>query len=292
MTKGETAKYTSEYGNIHGDKLYEQRARLILPILIRQAKAEQTITYGRLADEIGMPNPRNLNYPLGTVGGALATLSAQWGEEIPSIQAVVVNDGTGIPGIGISYFIEHPEAYKKSRPKHQKAIVNDLLRHIYQYPKWDHVLESFDLKPANPTPILETTDELPPKYPHGSGESDAHIKLKDYIANHPEVIGLSGKLAPGIQEFRFRSADSIDVLFKTETRVYGVEVKSHISDEQDLERGLYQCVKYHALLEANEKINQQQRDVFVVLCVGKSFPSSLYGVQNTLGIEVKDKITI
>ncbi len=49
---------------IFGDKLYQLRARVALPILVRQATAQQKITYGDLAEEIGIPNARNLNYVL------------------------------------------------------------------------------------------------------------------------------------------------------------------------------------------------------------------------------------
>ncbi len=61
-----------------GDKLYQKRARLTLPLLVRQAKAEEPITYENLASELGMPNPRNLNYVLGSIGKALC--QSQHGE--------------------------------------------------------------------------------------------------------------------------------------------------------------------------------------------------------------------
>jgi hypothetical protein len=44
-----------------GDKLYQERARRAMPILVRQALASQPIYYSDLAEELGMSNPRNLN---------------------------------------------------------------------------------------------------------------------------------------------------------------------------------------------------------------------------------------
>ena len=41
-----------------GDKLYQKRARLTLPLLVRQVQAEERITYENLASELGMPNPK------------------------------------------------------------------------------------------------------------------------------------------------------------------------------------------------------------------------------------------
>ena len=47
----ETGEKTFE-ADIMGDKLYQVRARKALPILVRQAKAQQTITYTDLAIEL------------------------------------------------------------------------------------------------------------------------------------------------------------------------------------------------------------------------------------------------
>ena len=43
---------------ITGDKLYQTRAREVLPILVRQAEAGTPIFYSALAAEVGIPNPR------------------------------------------------------------------------------------------------------------------------------------------------------------------------------------------------------------------------------------------
>ena len=116
-SKISTAGYTTEYGNIFGSKLYEKRSRLVLPILIRQANAGQTITYNKLAEEIGMPNPRNLNYPLGTIGGALTALGKEWKARIPPIQTIVINQDTGLPGEGIAEFLPDPDLFVTSRKR-------------------------------------------------------------------------------------------------------------------------------------------------------------------------------
>src|SRR5688572_14354087 len=91
--------------SIEGDKLYQRRARLALPLLVRQAQAGSPIRYGELAAELGMENARNLNYVLGSVGQALEELSARWKEKIPGIQFLVVNKNTGLPGHGVGWFV-------------------------------------------------------------------------------------------------------------------------------------------------------------------------------------------
>src|SRR4051794_25528921 len=102
MSKSTTAKAA---GPLFGDKLYQQRARAAFPLLVRQAEAATPIFYSALAEELGMPNARNLNYVLGCVGRAMEHLSKQWKEKVPPIQCLVVNKRTGLPGEGVGWFL-------------------------------------------------------------------------------------------------------------------------------------------------------------------------------------------
>ncbi len=104
IRNGEMAETSEIASNFFGDELYQQRARVALP-LIRQAEAGKTIYYADLAQELRMPNPRNLNFVLGCVGNALKDLSKSSGEEIPRIQAMVVNQHSETPGDGFDGFL-------------------------------------------------------------------------------------------------------------------------------------------------------------------------------------------
>jgi len=96
---------------ISGDKLYQERARAALPLLVRQAEAGVLVIYSDLAEELGMPNPRNLNFVLGSIGMSLECLSKAWKEKVPPIQCLVVNKNTGLPGEGIGWFLEDKEDF-------------------------------------------------------------------------------------------------------------------------------------------------------------------------------------
>lgn len=76
---------------IWGNKLYQQRARMALPILIRQAEGQEPISYSNLALELGMPNPRNLSDVLGCIGETIEYLNKKKKQKIPPIQCLVVN---------------------------------------------------------------------------------------------------------------------------------------------------------------------------------------------------------
>ena len=85
-------------GFLKDEKLYIQRARQALPILVRQAMIGRPIFYSDLALELNMPNARNLNYVLGAIGNTLLEIGKEWGEKIPYLQSIVLNKATNLPG--------------------------------------------------------------------------------------------------------------------------------------------------------------------------------------------------
>ena len=166
MTREETAEIASPMWE--GNELYQKRARLVLPLLVRQAKAGRTVTYGNLAKELCMPNARNLNYPLGSIRASLQLLGKKWGKNIPpGIQVLVVNKDTKLPGTGIALFPETGTDFR-AQVKAEQA-------RVYAYPRWDDVLRYLNLEPAPPNATLVETA----KGFRGGGESEEHRQLKE-----------------------------------------------------------------------------------------------------------------
>jgi len=270
----------------HGDKLYQARARLALPILIRQAKAAgQTISYEDLAAELGMPNPRNLNYPLGCIGDELNRLSKEWHKEIPPIQALVVTKGAAVPGSGFDPFLkERGKVWKTSVER--KAILKTYLAEIANYPYWDEVLSELGLKPA----ASKIDDIIDKAMSLGGGEGPEHKALKEYVRSHPECVGLPAGSAEGSAEAALPSGDSIDVLFDRIDRVVAVEVKPGSAPIHDVARGLFQCVKYQSVLQARADFKGDPRPIAIVLVLGDKLPKALIPLRNSLGIAVLEKV--
>ncbi|WP_156427670.1 hypothetical protein [Thiohalocapsa sp. ML1] len=125
--------------NMFGDSLYQQRARAALPVLVRQATARQKITYTDLAQELDIPNPRNLNFVLGSVGTTLVELSDRWKEDVPAIQLIVVNQQTGMPGSGVDPMIDAAHVGKLD-PRQKEALVDSIQARAFAYPRWSDVL--------------------------------------------------------------------------------------------------------------------------------------------------------
>ena len=91
------------------------------PFSFAKRGAGEKIAYSDLAEELRMPNPRNLNYVLGYIGRAIQKLAKTWKTKIPPIQCVAVNKSTGIPGEGIGWFISDLEDFKKRSREREKA---------------------------------------------------------------------------------------------------------------------------------------------------------------------------
>jgi hypothetical protein len=69
-----------------------------------------------------------------------------------------------------------------------------------------------------------------------------------------------------------------------------VEVKSILSSEADILRGIFQCVKYRALLDAVVAIEQLELVATSRLAIEGSLPESLRRIASTLGVTVVDNL--
>ena len=278
MSDDETGRKAKPF--TQGDNLYQQRARAALPLLVRQAKAQKTIFYADLATELGMANPRNLNFVLGSVGRTLQHLSKDRGIGIPPIQCLVINQHNGLPGEGVGVFISK-EDFRKMPKRQQRAVVNAQLQQIYAFAGWDEVLVAFSLRPAT----LDFSRLVKAAAGRGGGESEAHRRLKHHVAAHPEIVGLRASTGPGLTEQILPSGDKLDVLFRQGDDWIAVEVKSQVSDDADLTRGIFQCVKYLAVLEAQLLSTGQAGNVRTVLVTTNELSAELCSLKNMLGVE-------
>jgi hypothetical protein len=281
-----------------GDKLFQKRARAALPLLVRQATQSATILYSDLAPELRMPNERNLNDVLGYVGKAIESLSKDWKETIPPIQCLVINKRDGIPGKGIGWFITKKEDFKKLPRKEQRRLVKLELEKVFAYPRWPSVLQAFGLLPAETdysreaeqATVSGATGESRASSFGSGGESPEHRALKDFVAKHPEIVGLPAKVSPGKTEEPLPSGDVLDVFFRHGKDHIAVEVKSIRSGEADITRGIFQCVKYRAVLEAQQAAEGMPQSARAILVLQGKLPDTLRALKNILGIELVDEI--
>jgi hypothetical protein len=278
----------SKTKNMFGPKSYQERARRALPILIRQASSKKPIHYEFLAAQLGMPNPRNLNWVLGSVGVTLNELASRkdWNEEIPQIQSLVINKVTRLPGSGFEGFLaQRVPAYGRLSKAEKRAYLEGYWLDIFAYAYWPEVLKALDLAglSGDEKTLLERAKS---GSSGGGGEGPEHKALKQYVCDNPISVSLPPKFPIGRMEAPLPSGDKLDVLFHAKGRMLGVEVKSRISNDVDLMRGLFQCVKYRSVMEAERGYEGGLYNVDAVLVVGLKFPHHLRPLQNSLGVTV------
>jgi hypothetical protein len=253
---------------------------------VRQAEAGNSIYYSDLAAELGMPNPRNLNYVLGSIGQTMENLSKNWKQKVPPIQCLVLNKNTHLPGEGIGWFLVKKEDFGSLTTVKKRAIVDAELAHIYAYTRWREVLQTLGLSPLNQS--FAKINEAAAR--RGGGESESHRKMKLFVAAHPAVVGIPASTAEGKCEHILPSGDKLDVSFFTKTGWIAVEVKSEISNEADIARGLYQCVKYVAVMRAVEASENREIGAQALLAIAGSLPERLVSLKNMLGVNVIENV--
>jgi len=274
---------------IFGDKDYQQKACKALPILIRQARSRKPIFYEHLADELGIKNARTLNWPLGSIGATIDALASErrWTfPPPPHLQSLVINQRDKMPGSGFEAFLasrvpNYGELTKPQKREYLDGYWND----IFAYAFWDDVLDALNL-PRATSGAQSILDRAKSGRGAGGGEGAEHAALKERIRQNPNMVGLARTTTPGLSEAPLPSGDKIDVLFTLRDRLYAVEVKSRISNDADITRGLFQCVKYKAVMEAERGFLSRNYRVDAILALGRPFPSALEALRNSLGVTV------
>jgi len=82
----------------------------------------------------------------------------------------------------------------------------------------------------------------------GTGESDRHKRLKQYVADHPQIIGL-GSGAKANVEYSFTSGDRADVVLTGGGAAF-TAVEVELEGARNLVVGAYQAIKYATLCAA------------------------------------------
>lgn len=262
-----------------------ENVKKVIQILIYWAKQGRSkIPYIEIAHELGHRRARQMDNILGCVHDVLSTLSKTTGIRIPTLNALAVNDKTKIPSDGFKYVSPGYEKLKKLEEK--LIVVKAYNQEAFDYKeKWDWVLESLELTPFQPNLSSKDCPNLSLKKWGYGGEGKEHKWMKEYICNHPESLNLSN--VEGVQEYMLLSADRIDVLFEqTDGSKIAVEVKPSTAPDDDILRGIYQCVKYKALLDAQDKVHGLKNRNQCFLVMGGNLSQYNRRAADSLNIEV------
>ncbi|QUS37115.1 hypothetical protein [Falsirhodobacter algicola] len=247
------------------------------------AMDEAFVSYGEAAKilERELKTPMIFSLHIGSVAGTMMTEILSVAKDAPPINALITGT-TGIPGSGFAWY--HDNLWRAKRGKtwerldndQKLAVVKDIREAVRGHDNWDRVFEqAFGARPIlfNQKRFTEQDGKpLEKMLSGGKGESEQHRRLKEWARDNPAKIGLPPGFEGKVQS-DLLSGDRIDVLFTKGEEFAVVEVKSCLSSDDDLRRGIYQCVKYREVIRATRL--PVEVEVRAILLSERELPSEL-----------------
>ncbi len=226
--------------------------RLMIPVMVHWAKTGRNDKeYGDLTHAIGKVRFSGIGHTLYAVQAVLDELSRRNNTEIPTLNSLCKNGTSKLPSDGFAYV---SKKYAELDDNGKKAFVEGLDSRAMNYPKWDWVLKELGLQEATAL-TDEELDSIKAPHTYGKGgEGEEHKKLKEYILSHPDAIGYDNVVFSDT-EHELPSGDKLDVYFELADGTHvAVEVKPSTSPDSDITRGIFQCVKYYAVMDALRQV--------------------------------------
>jgi len=261
----------------------------MIPILIRWAKLGQTDrTYADMNRDLGYDRFSGIGKQLEYVENVIKALSESSGQKIPSLNALCKKTSTGLPSSGFSYVCNEYNSLSRSS---KVIMVDGLNAKATKYQKWDWVLQQLELKPAK----IYTDEELDDISRHSygiGGEGKEHKDIKKYIAQTPLSVGLKSVLMVE-EEYELPSGDRLDLFFKLKNgNRIAIEVKPSTSPDNDIARGIFQCVKYKAIMDAIRTIDCGSFDNVVVLVIAGKMSKQNKQLAEALGVKYIEEFVV
>ncbi len=280
------------------ERLANRGARHAFALLLQHIRSgdEPFVTYGTVARllETKLRIPRVFPTHVGAVAGTMMDRIEAEDPDAPLINALVTRP-SGIPGKGFGGYYDRRlrepggRTWNKLSRSRKLEIVAQVRADVRRFDSWDSLYARLfgSPPPRMPRPKrYRERDGKPPETgrPLGVGESEEHRRLKEWAARNPVALGLARSMK-GMEERGLLSGDRIDVLFSDGASFVAVEVKSTLSTDDDLQRGVYQCVKYRAVVEAQER--PVPLSVRAMLLTERELPDELKARARELGVMLK-----
>lgn len=262
--------------------------------LLTAARHGSDLTYGEIAKrleyELEIKGPV-FSVHVGQVAGALQDALQAVDKAIPLINSLIVGKN-GLPGAGINDYLSDRYGAFHSDTKRRLRLCTQARREVYEYANWQNIYRlTFHKSAPSPEPgdpeEIERDGKSPDGRRGGVPESTEHRKLKQYVCDNPRCLGLRKRATTAQVEYPLKSGDMVDVFLTSNDQYLLVEVKSKRSSEADLRRGIYQCVKYRAVMKAQQEAYSPVLKVISILVTEVSLRGDLQALAKRLRIPTK-----
>ena len=241
------------------DNLKRYAAKPLTRWLIRAANDRSFVTYGqakrRLETETGFTTvfSAQMGVPAGEVMYRIQGIKPN----CPLLNVLLVQQSDKMPSKGAGPFmakylddprLADPE-FRSQDPQAWRSACDRIARDVYAFSNWDRVYKKTFGEPL-PIPSLPQGSERDGIRHTRKGEGPRHRDLRLMVLKNPGDIRLSYAGFRTATEVVLDSADRVDVVYYGRGLTVAIEVKSSDSDESDLRRGIFQCIKYRAVMRA------------------------------------------
>lgn len=244
---------------------------MVLAVLLDRLKNNRgPISYGALASELlqrfgepVQPNKQKYGHPLGAAAEAAIDIGREHGMRVPAISTIVVREDVGYSGVGVDYFVrglrgKHLKLKDPARLRFLKVEARRLRR--FGVDQWERLERILGLSPL-PKPKRARKDLGSPSNieRYAGAESEAHKALKRWVVENVRKFREFGHYTKGRLEEPLQSGDSVDAMLVGPFARLAVEVKASNASQEELKRGIFQCVKYRVTLEAEAEVYPLKR---------------------------------
>ena len=274
------------------DNLRQHAAPPLTQWLIHAAKRRSSLTYGEAKRRLETELDFDPIFPpmMGLPAGALMNRILRVRSDCPLLNILLVRQRDGMPGDGAGSFMANylgrpklaKDGYRDRRPRKWRAACEEIATDVYAFGEWDQVYrEAFGQRlPAATLPEGTERDGISRAR---SGEGPNHRALRLWVRKNPGRIRRDFRHFHTDTEVLLDSADRVDVVYYGRTLTVVLEVKSVDSDDMDLRRGVFQCIKYRAVMAAMDIRSKSQ--VVPVLVTQTPLPGDLAKLARRHGIQ-------
>ena len=271
--------------------LKEHAAQPLAQWLIHAARRRSSITYGeaklRLEREIGFSTI--FSPTMGVPAGNLMDRMLDVRPGCPPLNVLLVRQEDRMPGEGAGPFMADylsdrrlaSTGFRDRHPRRWRSACDEIATDVYAFDDWNELYrDAFGERLPAPTQPQGTENDGIRHARRGEGPN--HKALRLWVRDHP------GKIRGGYANFAtdtevvLDSADRVDVVYYDPDSTVAIEVKSSDSDDTDLRRGIFQCIKYRAVMEAMDI--RQDAQVHTVLVTQRPLPRDLRPLLRLHGI--------
>lgn len=270
--------------------------------LIEAALNRGDLTYGeaklRLEKQVGFSSigrATRLGYCAGQI---MHNIHAKF-PKAPLLNTLLVLQQDHMPSTGAGGFMASHfgkpklarEGTRDEKPDLWREYFEAAAEEVYEFADWPEIYQQVygqpyeaDSSPMSPSSPQGGTEK--DGLPRGrGGEGPNHKALRLWVWANPQEIFPKLSITRSETEEDLPSGDRVDVVYYASESTIALEVKSKDSNEADLTRGIYQCVKYRAVMQAMDP--RDDADITAILVTEQKLPGYLKELAKRLEVPHK-----